>query len=169
MKRLLMWSLSIVITLTATTSMAANSATLDNSVLTIIDPQSSQDDPIEVTISELKQLPSYVITTNNPWEEGQHHYKGFNPNELLAQQNMEGIVIRLTAYNQYITEIPLEDFSNGQAIIAYEMDGKAISVRHKGPLMVIYDFDRYPELKAETYYGRSIWQIYKLQVLHAGS
>ena len=80
----------------------------------------------------------------------------------------KGDSIRLTAFNQYINEVPLSDFSDIGAIIAYEMDGEAISIRNKGPLMVVYDFDQYPELRNEAYYGRSIWQIQSMKVLQLG-
>ena len=59
-------------------------------------------------------------------------------------------------------------FPVGSAIIksfGYEMDGKPIPVRNKGPLMVIYNFDQHPELRNEAYYGRSIWQIQSLKVM----
>ncbi|SBS31059.1 hypothetical protein MAQ5080_01842 [Marinomonas aquimarina] len=126
-------------------------------------PQQAQFD-----FAMLKQLPAYEITTQTPWEEGVHHYVGFDPSDLLEQLEADGNVIRLTAFNQYITEVPLTDFEELGAIIAYQMDGADIPVRNKGPLMVIYDFDQYPELRNETYYGRSIWQIQSMHVLTLG-
>lgn len=126
-------------------------------------PQQAQFD-----LHMLKQLPVREIITETPWEEGSHHYVGFDPNDLLEQLDANGNVIRLTAFNQYITEIPLTDFEELGAIIAYEMDGKDIAIRSKGPLMVIYDFEQHPELRNEAYYGRSIWQIQSMQVLMLG-
>lgn len=120
---------------------------------------------VQFDLHTLKQLPEHEILTQNPWEEGAHRYVGFDPNDLLKQLSANANVIRLTAFNQYITEIPLADFDDVQATIAYEMDGEEMSVRNKGPLMVVYDFDQYPELRNEAYYGRSIWQIQSLEVL----
>ena len=34
-----------------------------------------------------------------------------------------------------------------------------MSVREKGPLFVVYDYDSDPELKQQKYYGRSAWQV----------
>jgi hypothetical protein len=35
-------------------------------------------------------------------------------------------------------------------------------VRDKGPLFIVYPYDSKPELKSQTYYGRSAWQLAKL-------
>ncbi|MCO4785699.1 molybdopterin-dependent oxidoreductase [Marinomonas atlantica] len=165
MKRLFMWSFSLCITLTTTMALAASDARLGNTLLTVMNHLSDDQDTLTFDLAALKQLPSHSITTHNPWEEGAHHFKGFKPSDLFEQQNIEGSVLRLTAFNQYITEIPLEDFTQLGAIIAYEMDGQPIPVRSKGPLMVIYNFDDNPALTNEAFYGRSIWQVYKLQVM----
>ena len=37
-------------------------------------------------------------------------------------------------------------------------------VRDKGPLFIIYPFDANPELKSQTYYSRSVWQVAKIVV-----
>lgn len=40
----------------------------------------------------------------------------------------------------------------------------ALSVREKGPMMLIYPFDTYPELHAQQYLNRSIWQIHAITI-----
>ena len=44
------------------------------------------------------------------------------------------------------------------------MNGKAMDVRNKGPIWIIYPIDEFPELKTEEISGRSIWQLDKLLV-----
>ena len=44
------------------------------------------------------------------------------------------------------------------------MDGKPLSVRDKGPLFLIYPFDKNPELYNEKYFSRSVWQIKKIEI-----
>ncbi|MBM6550601.1 hypothetical protein [Marinomonas ostreistagni] len=129
---------------------------------------SAEDAPVKVDLATLKTLPVEQIVTHNPWEEGLHTYTGFNPVDLLEQLDAEGDVLRVTAFNQYITEIPLSDFAEHKAIIAYEMDYRPITVRNKGPFIVIYDFDNNAMLRNEAYYGRSIWQIESIEVLDSG-
>ncbi|SBT17351.1 Oxidoreductase molybdopterin binding domain protein [Marinomonas gallaica] len=167
MKRLFIWLFSVYVALTTSMVFATSDAMQGNTILTVTNHHSDKEISLTFDLAALKQLPSYDISTRNPWEEGVHHYKGFNPSDLLEQQGIKGSVLRLTAFNQYITEIPLEDFTQLGAIIAYEMDGQPIAVRSKGPLMVIYNFDDNPDLKNEAFYGRSIWQLYKLKVMRA--
>ena len=39
-----------------------------------------------------------------------------------------------------------------------------MSVRDKGPLFVVFNYDSAAELRSERYYNRSIWQLRRLQV-----
>ncbi|CUB03617.1 hypothetical protein [Marinomonas fungiae] len=167
MKRLLRGTLAVLFTALCHSVFAASEGPEGPVVLTVSGHLEQLDltTPARFDLATLKQLPVHQISTQTPWEEGTHLYVGFDPNDLLAQLNVPGDVIRLTAFNHYITEVPLTDFSSHRAIIAYAMDNQDISIRNKGPLMVVYDFDQYPELRNEAYYGRSIWQIQALQVL----
>ncbi|MCY1377219.1 hypothetical protein D9M69_647770 [compost metagenome] len=49
-------------------------------------------------------------------------------------------------------------------MVARLLDDKAIPVREKGPLFVVYNFDSAAELRTSTYYERSIWQLKALEV-----
>ena len=48
---------------------------------------------------------------------------------------------------------------DGGPIIAYERNGKEMSVRSKGPLWIVYPYDSNPSYKTEAIYSRSIWQL----------
>lgn len=107
----------------------------------------------------LQALPQYVITTHNPWTKGTHTYHGFSAVDLLERLGSQSTLLQVTALNKYISEIPLGDFIENGAIFATHQDGKLMSVRDLGPIMVIYPFDEHEELKSEVFYGRSIWQV----------
>jgi hypothetical protein len=49
-------------------------------------------------------------------------------------------------------------------ILAIKRNGEYMSVRDKGPLFVIYPYDSSPDLKSQTYYARSAWQVAKIDV-----
>ena len=120
---------------------------------------------VEFTRAQLASLPTVSVTTTNPWTQGQHVYLGFSAEALLNLAKMTGQTLKITALNDYATEIPLTDFIDYGAIFATHMDGQPMGVRHRGPIMVIYPFDTYPEIRNETFYGRSIWQIRTLQII----
>ena len=73
-------------------------------------------------------------------------------------------MLRVTALNDYVTEIPVADFRDNPVILATAIDGKSLSVREKGPIFIIYPFDEQPSLNNETYYGRSAWQVKSIEV-----
>jgi len=111
----------------------------------------------------LQALPQYTITTRNPWAKGLHTYQGFSATDLLKSVGNKGTLLHVTALNQYMTEIPLNDFVENGAIFATHQDGKLMSVRNLGPIMVIYPFDEREDLKSEIFYGRSIWQVNQIE------
>ncbi|TDO97496.1 molybdopterin-dependent oxidoreductase [Marinomonas balearica] len=113
----------------------------------------------------LSSLPTATILTDAPWTKTVHKYEGFYLQDLLKVVNAHASTVRVTALNEYISEIPIEDFTEKGAIIATHMDGKRISVRKLGPLLVIYDFDSHRELRKETYFGRSVWQVKSIEFI----
>ena len=48
--------------------------------------------------------------------------------------------------------------------VALKRNGEYMTVRDKGPLFIIYPFDSDPELKAQKYYSRSVWQVALIEV-----
>ena len=40
-----------------------------------------------------------------------------------------------------------------------------MSIRDKGPIFMIYPFDKNPELYNEKYFSRSVWQIKSIEVI----
>ena len=69
------------------------------------------------------------------------------------------------ALNDYSAEIPIEDATGYETILALRMNGAPMSVRDKGPLFLIYPFDKNPEIYNEKYFSRSVWQIREIEVV----
>lgn len=120
---------------------------------------------VKFDMTMLQTLPQYSITTHNPWAKGLHTYQGFSAIDLLKRLGSQSTLIQVTALNDYMTEIPVSDFAENGAIFATHQDGKPMSVRNLGPIMVIYPFDERKELKSELFYGRSIWQIRHIKAM----
>jgi hypothetical protein len=68
------------------------------------------------------------------------------------------------ALNDYTTEIPVDDFTKYNVILALKRDGEYMPVRDKGPLFIVYPYDSDPELRSQKYYSRSAWQVARLIV-----
>jgi len=104
------------------------------------------------------------VTTHTPWHDGAVTFGGPRLWDLLEPLKPAGATLHVTALNDYSVDIPLSDLKRYQPVLAWQLNGKPIGVRNKGPLLLIYPFDAYPELQNQLYYGRSIWQIKTITV-----
>jgi hypothetical protein len=86
-------------------------------------------------------------------------FEGVSGKDVLAYFGWRGTEMDVVAINDYKIIIPLDDLQNSGMLFATRKNGKAMSVREKGPVFVIYPFSSRPELDNEVIYARSIWQI----------
>lgn len=105
-----------------------------------------------------------TVVTKTPWFDGVTEFSGVRMDKLMELVGAEGEAVTATALNNYVTTIPLEDFTRYRVILALKRDGKYMSVREKGPLFIIYPFDDDPALQTQVYFGRAAWQVAKLAV-----
>ena len=68
------------------------------------------------------------------------------------------------AVNNYSVPIPVADAVEGGPLLAFEINGAAMSIRDKGPLWIVYPYDSKTDYQSETIYSRSIWQLNRLQI-----
>jgi hypothetical protein len=112
----------------------------------------------------LDALRQATVTTNTPWYDGPKSFSGPLGLALLDAVGASGTMLKVTALNDYVTEIPVSDIRDYRVVLATRIDGNEMSVREKGPIFVIYPFDAHTELNNETYYGRSAWQVKSIEV-----
>jgi hypothetical protein len=112
----------------------------------------------------LEALGMDIVETTTPWYKGPVKFEGVSIAKLLKQVGATGEHISIVALNDYSSEIPMEDVTRYNVILAIKQNGEYMPVRDKGPLFIIYPFDANPELKSQTYYSRSVWQVAKIVV-----
>jgi hypothetical protein len=112
----------------------------------------------------LESLGMVTVETTTPWHDGTVKFEGVSLDKLMKLVGASGERAVVVALNDYSTEIPLEDFTKYNVILALKRNGEYMPIRDKGPLFVVYPFDSNPELKAQTYYDRSAWQVSKIVV-----
>ena len=112
----------------------------------------------------LEALGMVTIETSTPWDTGKVRFEGVLLDKLMKQVGASGERVVVVALNDYSSEIPLEDFAKHNVIIALKRNGEYMPISDKGPLFIIYPFDAKPELKRQTYYSRSVWQVAKMIV-----
>jgi len=83
---------------------------------------------------------------------------------ILEAAGAHGTKLKIIALNDYSAEVPVEDAEKLDTILATRMNGETMSVRDKGPLFLIYPFDKDASLFNEKYFSRSVWQIKTIEV-----
>ncbi|MDO6586123.1 molybdopterin-dependent oxidoreductase [Salipiger sp. 1_MG-2023] len=121
-------------------------------------------DAAQFDLEALRALGESDIETETIWTDGAHRYTGVRLSDLLDHVGATGSQITATAINDYSVTIPVSDATADGPIIAYEMDGAAMSRRDKGPLWVIYPFSSSSDYRTEVIYSRSIWQLDRMTI-----
>ena len=146
-------------TLAAMTLLAGPAAA--QTVLTV----TGAGEPREYDMEALRALPSESFETSTIWTDGASTFEGVPLAALMADLGVEEGTLRATAINDYTVEIPVADALEDGPIVAYARDGAPMSVRDKGPLWVVYPYDADEAFRSETVYGRSIWQLDRIEVV----
>ena len=116
-------------------------------------------------LAMLQAMEPVSFDTGTVWLGEVSHFEGVSLKSLLREIGAEGRTLRLTALNDYVVDIPVESLEEDVPILAYAVNGKILTLRDKGPLWVMYPFDRSTAYQTEALYIRSVWQLEKIEVL----
>lgn len=116
-------------------------------------------------LAMLEKLDGRKATMETPWTTGKTEFSGPYLRAVLAAAGASGRKLVVRALNDYASEIPFEDAEKLDTILAVRMNGAEMSVREKGPVFLIYPFDKDKSLYNEKYFSRSVWQIREIEVV----
>ena len=150
--------------LTATAGLALDAPT-GPVVLTVKGTISNTNagDTAQFDLAMLEALKGRKGEMETPWTEGKVTFEGPLLREILAAVGATGTSLKVRALNDYAADVPAED-AKLDTILATKLDGKPMSIRDKGPLMLVYPFDLDADLYNEKYFSRSVWQIKEIEV-----
>lgn len=136
-------------------------------ILTVSGPvtRTNSGDEMQYDLAMLREIGVESFATSTIWTDGVRAFTGVPLHAVLADVGVTSGVIRATAVNDYSVDIPVSEALDGAALIAFEMDGKPMSLRDKGPLWIVYPYDLSPIYRSEINYTRSIWQLERLSIL----
>ena len=112
----------------------------------------------------LEALGVTSFKTNTPWYSSVVTFEGVKMTTLMDRVQAKGELLMVTALNDYTSDIPIEDFVRYEPILALKRDGKYMAISDKGPLFIVYPYDKVPELRSQRFYSRSAWQIARMEV-----
>jgi hypothetical protein len=137
-------------------------------ILTIVSPHLEYPNAgrrAEFDLAMLENLSNRTGTMETPWTKGEVQFSGPLLRAVLEAAGARGVALKIKALNDYEAEIPMEDATSIDTMLATRMDGKPMSVRDKGPIFLIYPFDSRSDLYNEKYFSRSVWQIKEIEVV----
>ncbi|ASJ71580.1 molybdopterin-dependent oxidoreductase [Granulosicoccus antarcticus] len=105
------------------------------------------------------------IITETPWTKGLVEFEGVLARNLFAKIDATGKSVQARALDDYIVDIPIEDFFEYDVILATRKNGEPITIRDNGPVWIIYPWTDVSDLRRPQYYSRSIWQLKSLTIL----
>ena len=117
----------------------------------------------------LKQIGMTSLVTSTPWTEGTSKFEGVLARDLLNYVGARGDHITAISMNDYLVEIPIKDFRDHDVIFALKRDGKFLTVRDMGPVLIVYPFDRDTSLWTESVFTRCVLQLGAVYVGTPGS
>ncbi|WP_245295032.1 molybdopterin-dependent oxidoreductase [Pararhizobium antarcticum] len=122
------------------------------------------DGTAQFDLAMLETLAGRVGEMETPWTEGKVKFSGPLLRSVLDAAGAHGTSLKVVALNDYEADVPMEDATTLDTMLATRIDGKPMSVRDKGPLFLVYPFDQNADLFNEKYFSRSVWQIKSIKV-----
>lgn len=112
----------------------------------------------------LRTLPVEQFVTETPWTRGPHTFTGVPLGALMTWVGARGRTVTADALNDYAVSFPIDDAVRLGALLVYFFDGQPMFASDHGPLWIVYPFSDRWETQTETYYQRSVWNVYSLTV-----
>jgi hypothetical protein len=119
---------------------------------------------VDFDARKLEALGAAAIRTKTQWLSAPVDWTGVPLAKVLASVGATGETLRMRALNDYSVTIPVADIGQFNPILARRLNGKALTVRDRGPLIVIYPYDSFSQLESQLYYDRAIWQLREIVV-----
>lgn len=115
-------------------------------------------------LAALQSFAAEEFATTTIWTEGELTFTGVPLSALLKAAGATGTTVAAEALNGYSVDIPIADLEANVPVVAYHINGEVFSRRDKGPLWIVYPYDRDEKYKSEISYAYSIWQLQRLSV-----
>lgn len=115
-------------------------------------------------LAMLRALGTTEIRTETSWTDGIVVFRGVLARTVMRAVGATGSAVQAAALDGYSSLVPMSDFEKYDVILAYEMNGKQLTRRNKGPLWIIYPWTERPELMMTNAASHAVWHLKSLTV-----
>jgi hypothetical protein len=136
----------------------------ENVILTVTLSNGAEPKTLTYDLAGLEALPKTSFETTTQWTEGLQTFDGVEVKDFLAALGVTAGTMAATAKDGYLIEIPVADMLKSGPMLAYNMNGTALGDGDKGPVWLVYPYDRAPEFNTEETTSRSIWQLVQIEI-----
>jgi len=148
------------ILLTISGEIDASTASVDS-----VPVDENQSPSVSFDLERLESLGLIAVDTETPWTNGTIEFEGVLVRDILEFVKADGQSVQAVALDDYVVDIPIEEFLDHDVIVATRIKGKPMKVRENGPLWIIYPWNDNPDLRRPHFYSNSIWQLKAMTVL----
>ncbi|GAA6187080.1 oxidoreductase [Litorivita sp. NS0012-18] len=113
----------------------------------------------------LQDLPQETLETSTIWTDGVQLFEGVSLRVLLEPLALDGGQLILIAQNDYQVRLSVEDALTQEGLLAHSRNGQRMSLRDKGPLWLVYPYDKSAVYRSETIFAQSVWQLDRIVIL----
>ena len=119
------------------------------------------------TLAQLEVLGLKKMSTSTFWPEDYGEFNGVLLKDVLRDAGIEDAPeIKITALDDYTANIPRQDWSDWDVMLATRHEQKVMPVRRKGPLRIIYPKDRGGAIAESNMRLRWIWAIQSIEPVY---
>lgn len=112
----------------------------------------------------LDELTQREFATSTIWTQDVKVFSGPTLQGILDYVGAGPGDIRANALNNYSSYLRRTEVTQDTPIIATRIDGMPFPVREKGPLWIVFPYDRHPSFRSELIYAMSVWQLESLTI-----
>ncbi|MGJ8589951.1 MAG: oxidoreductase [Yoonia sp.] len=137
-----------------------------NVLLQIDGDISVQNDQDQLSLDQtmLDALPQVEFATSTIWTQEIDIFSGPTLHSLIDFAGSGTGDVIASALNDYSITIPRSFIEKTAPIVASRINGRTFSIREKGPLWIIFPYDKSEHYRSELIYALSVWQLRRLTV-----
>lgn len=110
----------------------------------------------------LMALGAETFSSKTQWTEGTPTFTGVPLSALIKKVGATGSEIIVTAADGYAISLPMSDLEKFDVLLVHTMNDLALKPSEKGPLWIMYRWDRMTAEEIEDKSPNAVWQLQQL-------